>query len=133
MNKAKTRRGKGPTTIDEYLASVPPEARKSLTKIRAAIRSAVPKATEHISYGMPMFRYHRMLVAFAAFASHCSFFPMSRAVMETFKKELQSYDKSVGTIRFPVDKPLPATLVRKIVRARMAEVEARIPRTKKNE
>jgi len=109
-------------TVDEYLEKVPEPARGALNKIRAAIRSAVPpEATEVISYQIPTFKYEGMLVAYAAFSKHCSLFPMSKAVMETFKDELKNYPKSNGTIRFPVDKPLPAALVKKIVKARLAE------------
>lgn len=110
--------------MKEYLASVPEPARSTLNKVRAAIRSAVPpEATEGISYRIPMFKYKGALVWFAAFSNHCSFFPGSLAVMAAFKDELKAYHTSKGTIRFPVDKPLPATLVKKLVRARLAEKE----------
>ena len=93
---------------------------------RAAIRSAVPReATEAITYRIPTFKYNGGLVAFAAFSNHCSLFPMSYAVIGAFKKELKGFEVSKGTIRFPVDKPLPATLVKKIVKARIAENERR--------
>jgi uncharacterized protein YdhG (YjbR/CyaY superfamily) len=112
--------------VDEYLASVPEPARSTLTKIRAIIRSAVPPdATEAISYGMPTFKYKGALVGFAAFSNHCSLFPMSAALIDAFKDELKSYQTSKGTIRFPVDKPLPAALVKKIVKARIAQNETR--------
>jgi uncharacterized protein YdhG (YjbR/CyaY superfamily) len=113
-----------PKNVEEYLAGVPEPARSTLNKVRAAIRSAVPpETTEVISYQIPTFRYDGMLVAFAAFSKHCSFFPMSKAVMEAFKDELKPFPKSTGTIRFPVDKPLPAALVKKMVKARLAEKE----------
>ena len=113
-----------PKNVNEYLAAVPEPARSTLGKIRASIRSAVPpEATEAISYGMPTFRYKGALVGFAAFSNHCSFFPMSLAVMDVFKNELKNFDTSKGTIRFPVDKPLSATLVRKMVKARIAQNE----------
>src|SRR5690242_5648478 len=115
-----------PRNIDEYLAGVPEPARTTLQKIRAAIRSAVPReATEAITYRIPTFKYNGGLVAFAAFSNHCSLFPMSYAVIGAFKKELKGFEVSKGTIRFPVDKPLPATLVKKIVKARIAENERR--------
>lgn len=113
--------GNLPKTIDEYLAGVPEPARGTLQKIRAAIRAAAPDATECISYRMPAFRHGKLLVSFAAFSKHCSLFPMSNAVFATFQPELAKYETSKGTIRFPVDKPLPAALVRKIVKARLAE------------
>jgi uncharacterized protein YdhG (YjbR/CyaY superfamily) len=111
-----------PKDIDEYLAGVPEPARGTLNKVRASIQSAVPpEATEGISYGMPAFQYKGSLLAFAAFSNHCSLFPMSLAVMETFKKELKAFDTTRGTIHFPMNKPLPAALVKKLVKARVAE------------
>ena len=114
-----------PKDVDEYLAGVPEPARGTLERVRAAIRSAVPpEATESISYRMPTFKHNgRPLVWFAAFSKHCSLFPGSMAVMETFKNELKDFDVSKGTIHFPVDKPLPAALVKKLVKARVAEKE----------
>lgn len=108
--------------VDEYLARVPEPARGTLLKVRAAIRSAVPaEATEAISYGIPAFRYNGGLVGYAAFRDHCSFFPMSSALIEVFQAELKGYKTSKGTIRFPVDKPLPASLIKKLVKARLAQ------------
>jgi uncharacterized protein YdhG (YjbR/CyaY superfamily) len=97
-----------------------------LNKIRAAIRSAVPaEATEGISYRIPMFKYQGVLMGFAAFPDHCSLFVTSPSVMEAFHNELKGFDTSKGTIRFPLDKPLPAALVKKLVRARVAQNERR--------
>jgi uncharacterized protein YdhG (YjbR/CyaY superfamily) len=113
---------------DEYLARVPEPARSTLNKIRAAIRSAVPpEATEVISYGMPAFKRKGVLVWFAAFSNHCSLFPTA-AVIEAFKNELKGFVISKGTIQFPVDKPLPAALVKKLVKARLAQIEHKKPR-----
>ena len=113
-----------PKNIDEYLAGVPEPARSTLESVRAAIRSAVPaEATEAITYRIPTFKYKGGLVAFAAFSKHCSLFPMSLAVMEMFKSELKKFHTFKGTIHFPLDKPLPAALVKKIVKARIAEKE----------
>ena len=112
-----------PKNVDEYLAGVPEPARSTLQKIRATIRSAVPaEATEVISYGMPAFKHEGILIWYAAFADHCSLFPTA-AVIAAFKNELKGYSVSKGTIRFPVDKPLPAALVKKLVKARLAENE----------
>lgn len=112
-----------PKTVDEYLAAVPEPARSTLQKIRAAIRSNVPpEATEGISYGMPMFKHKRVLVWFAAFADHCSLFPTA-GVIARFKNELKAFRTSKGTIQFPVNKPLPATLVKKMIKARLAQIE----------
>jgi uncharacterized protein YdhG (YjbR/CyaY superfamily) len=113
-----------PKSVDEYLASVPEPARSTLNKIRSTIRSAVPsEATEAISYGIPTIKYKGSLLAFAAFTNHCSVFPMSYAVMGELEKELKRFEVSKGTIRFPMNKPLPAALVKKIVKARIAEKE----------
>jgi uncharacterized protein YdhG (YjbR/CyaY superfamily) len=113
-----------PKSVDEYLGRVPEPARSTLNQVRRTIRSVVPaQATEAISYGIPMFKYQGLLVGFAAFSKHCSLFPTSMAVMKAFKNELKSYQTSKGTIRFPVDKPLPAALVKKLVKARLAEKE----------
>ena len=113
-----------PKDVDEYLAGVPEPARSTLNKVRAAIRSAVPpEATEAISYRIPTFKYKGSLLGFAAFSNHCSFFPMSASVIEAFKNELKDFHTSKGTIRFPVDKPLSAALVKKLVKARIAQNE----------
>src|SRR6266436_5966513 len=89
-----------PKNVDEYLAGVPEPARSTLKKVRAMIRSVAPaRATETISYGMPIFKYKGFLVGFAAFSDHCSFFPMRSSVMELYKNELKSYSTSKGTIR----------------------------------
>jgi uncharacterized protein YdhG (YjbR/CyaY superfamily) len=115
--------------VDEYLAGVPEKARATLEKLRQTIKAAAPMASEGISYQMPMYKQHGMVVGFAAFKNHCSIFP-GAAVIDAYKKELKPYDTSKGTIRFPVDKPLPATLVKKLVRARIKENEARANRKK---
>jgi uncharacterized protein YdhG (YjbR/CyaY superfamily) len=121
-----TAKGATPKDTDEYLASIPEPARGTLNKIRAAIRAAAPaEATEAIGYGMPTFRHKGALVGFAAFSNHCSFFPMSGSVIEAFQSELKGYETSKGTIRFPVDKPLPAALVKKMVKARVAQNESK--------
>src|SRR5215469_8548762 len=114
--------GKKPKTPDEYLAGAPEPARSTLEHIRKVIWSVVPKeTTEVISYGIPMFKYKGMLVAYAAYAKHCSLFPTGSGVIEKFSKELKNYSTNKGTIRFPADKPLPDTLIKKIVKARVAE------------
>jgi uncharacterized protein YdhG (YjbR/CyaY superfamily) len=109
-------------SVREYIAGVPQPARSTLYKVRAAIRSAAPpEATETLSYQIPTFKYKGSLVAFAAFSKHCSFFPMSMSVIRAFKSDLKKFDTSKGTIRFPLDKPLPNGLVKKLVKARAAE------------
>jgi uncharacterized protein YdhG (YjbR/CyaY superfamily) len=124
-NRSSAAKGKGPPkNVDEYLAGVPEPARTTLNKIRAAIRSAVPpEATEVISYGIPAFKDKEPLVWFAAFSNHCSLFPTA-SVIEAFKDELKGFTKSKGTIHFATDKPLPAALVKKLVKARVAQNES---------
>jgi uncharacterized protein YdhG (YjbR/CyaY superfamily) len=112
--------------IDAYLATVPAEARAALQNLRKIIRAAAPKATETISYRIPMFKYHGMLVGFAAFKDHCSFFP-GAVLSKAHRDELRPYGTSKGTIRFTPDKPLPAALVKKLVRERIKQNEARRP------
>jgi uncharacterized protein YdhG (YjbR/CyaY superfamily) len=114
-----------PQTIDEYLAPLSREKRSALEKLRRAIQSAAPKAEECISYNIPAFRLGgRMLVAFGAAANHCAFYPGALPV-KTHKDELKAYDTSKGTIRFQADNPLPTTLVRKLVKSRIAEKAAK--------
>lgn len=111
-----------PTTVDEYLARVPEPARTTLSKVRATIRSVVPpETTELLSYRIPAFKYKGVLVWYAAFSQHCSLFP-TNAVIEAFKDELQNYTLSKGTIQFAVNKPLPAVLLKKMVKMRLAQV-----------
>jgi uncharacterized protein YdhG (YjbR/CyaY superfamily) len=126
----KVKPGATPQTVDDYLAALPEEARTTLEKIRKTIKAVAPKATEVISYQMPMYKYHGMLVGFAAFKDHCSFFPGANPVA-TFKDELKAYKTSKGTIRFPIGKPLPAALVKKLVKARIAENEQRAAKKEK--
>lgn len=111
--------------VDEYIAGVPDEVRPVLEKLRRTIRAAAPKAEEVISFQIPLFKYHGPLVFFAAFRNHCSFYVVSKPVMEIFSSELKPWDTSGTTIHFPVKNPLPASLVKKIVKARIEENEAR--------
>lgn len=127
-SRAKTKSSTAPKTVDEYLARVPEPAHGTLMKIRASIRSAVPaEATEALSYGIPAFKYKGTLVWYAAFAKHCSLFPTAM-VIEKFRSELKRYSISKGTIQFPIDRPLPPALLKKIVKARVAQVESKKPR-----
>jgi uncharacterized protein YdhG (YjbR/CyaY superfamily) len=114
---------RSPRTIDEYLERVAEDKRAALEKLRKAIRAAAPAAEECISYSLPAFRLDgRYLVAFGAATRHCAFYPGS--VVQDHEDELRGYDVSKGTIRFPADRPLPATLVRKLVKARIARGKA---------
>jgi uncharacterized protein YdhG (YjbR/CyaY superfamily) len=125
-NRGRAAKGKGaPKTVDEYLAGVPEPARGTLNKIRAVIRSAAPpQATETISYRIPAFKYKGVLLWFAAFSDHCSLFPTA-SVIEAFKNELEGFSTSKGTIQFPTERPLPASLVKKLVKARVAQIEGK--------
>ena len=108
-------------SVEDYLAAVPEPALTTLKKIRAIIQSVVPQeATESISYGMPAFKYKGYLVGYAAFANHCSLFPGAGAMVQ-FQDELKGYETAKGTIRFPMNKPPPVALLKKIVKARVAD------------
>jgi uncharacterized protein YdhG (YjbR/CyaY superfamily) len=112
-----------PTTIDEYLARAKPEQRAVLEKLRKTIHAVAPKAEESISYGLAGFKLNgRPLVYFGAWANHCAFYPMSAATLRNFQPQLKQFETSKGTIRFTTAKPLPVTLVRKLVKARIAEI-----------
>jgi uncharacterized protein YdhG (YjbR/CyaY superfamily) len=122
--RASATKGGKPNDVDEYIARVPEPARSTLKRMRAVIRSVVPpETTEVISYGIPTFKYKRGLVAFAAFTDHCSFFPLGSSVLDSFQEELKQFRVSKGTLHFPLDKPLPAVLLKKLVRARIAQNE----------
>jgi uncharacterized protein YdhG (YjbR/CyaY superfamily) len=125
-NRTSPARGQGaPKNFDEYLAGVPEPSRSTLNELRAAIRSAAPpQATETISYRIPAFKHKRVLVWFAAFSNHCSLFPTA-SVIEAFKNELKGFSTSKGTIHFPTDKPLPTALIKKLVKARVAQDESK--------
>ena len=112
--------------IDATLAALPADQRAALQALRQTIAAAAPEAQETISYGMPAFRYHgRALVSYSAFKAHCSFFPMSAALIESHRDELAGFATAKGTLRFTPEHPLPADLVVRIVRERMAQVDAR--------
>jgi uncharacterized protein YdhG (YjbR/CyaY superfamily) len=116
---------RGLTSVDEYFARVPEPAHRALTKIREAIRSAVPaETTEIISYRIPAFKHKKVLVWYAAFLDHCSLFPTA-SVIEAFKKELQGFSTSKGTIHFPIDKRVPTALIKKLLKARVAQSEGK--------
>ncbi|MCU1241376.1 MAG: hypothetical protein JWO71_2102 [Candidatus Acidoferrum typicum] len=124
--KAQTQKPKrAPKDVDEYLAGIPEPVRSTLNKMRATIRSAVPpEATETISYRIPAFKHNGVLVWFAAFSTHCSLFPTA-SVIEAFENELKGFSTSKGTIHFPADKPLPTALIKKLVKARVAQHEGK--------
>jgi uncharacterized protein YdhG (YjbR/CyaY superfamily) len=119
-------KGKGaPKNVEEYIADVPEPTRSTFNRLRAAIRSAVPpEATETISYRIPAFKHKRVLVWFAAFSNHCSLFPTA-AVIAAFENELKGFSTSKGTIHFPTDQPLPTALIKRLVKARVAQNETK--------
>jgi len=131
MQSGRTKRVAGranttPKTHVAYFAAVPEPGRATLKRVRDGIRSVLPAgATETISYGIPTFNYKGALVAIAAFSDHCSLFPMGSSAIKQFAADLKPYRTSKGTIQFPFDKPLPATLVKKIVKACVARNEAK--------
>ncbi|MDO8811579.1 MAG: DUF1801 domain-containing protein [Gallionella sp.] len=109
-----------PTTIDEYIADFPPEVQASLERLRLTIRTAAPDATEKISYQMPTFYFNGNLVHFAAYKHHVGFYPAPSGI-SAFQQELSVYKTSKGAVQFPLDKPLPLELVKKIVGFRVKE------------
>ena len=112
--------------VREYCAALPPPARRRMQEIRRIIRSVAPGATETFSYRIPGFRLDgKVFVYYAAFAAHCSLYPMGAKIRGAHAAALKGYKTSTGTIQFPLDKPLPATLVKRLVTARVAEVRAR--------
>lgn len=127
MLSKKSSKSRAPETIDEYLAPLSNEKRATLEKLRKDIASAAPKAEECISYQVPGFRlFGKLLVSFGAATNHCAFYPGAYPI-EAHKDELKAYGTSKGTIRFPADKPLPTTLVKKLVKSRIAQYAAKHP------
>jgi uncharacterized protein YdhG (YjbR/CyaY superfamily) len=116
-----------PTSIDAYLDTLPPDRRRAMEQIRAAIQRAAPEASETIAYKMPAFRSHggQFLVSFDAYKRHYSLFPASQVVVEALGRELTPYLSGKGTIRFPADRPIPEALVARVAEIRFREVAAR--------
>lgn len=125
-----------PATVSEYMRALPPAARAALEELRRVVRETAPDADEGISYEIPTYKLHgRMLLSIAAWKTHLGFYPLSGEILETYERELQPYLKPKATARFKMGERLPVALVKKIVRARIKEVEAaakpRKTRTKK--
>ena len=126
MNKGNTNTRSTPAKdVNAYLASVPEEARAALLKLRKTIKAAAPQATEIISYQIPAYKHHGLLVGFAALKDHCTFHVMSVNVTRAHAAELKNYKTGKASIRFPANKPLPAALVKRLIKARIAENESR--------
>jgi uncharacterized protein YdhG (YjbR/CyaY superfamily) len=112
-----------PKNVDDYIASAPDETRAPLTKLRSAVRGAAPDAVESIAYQMPAYKYKgKVLIYFGAAKHHVAVYGAS---MEAHAREFAAYSTSKGTIRFPLDKPIPTALVKKLVKTRMSEIESR--------
>lgn len=120
-----TKKGTSAETVDDYIAPLPQAVRTTLEALRNVIKAAAPKADEVISYRIPTYKYHGPLVHFAAFKDHCSFIVVSEPTLRSFSNELKSYRTSGTTIHFTAEKPLPAELVTRIVKARIKENELR--------
>jgi uncharacterized protein YdhG (YjbR/CyaY superfamily) len=116
-------------TIDDYIKAQPPKTQKMLKELRAAIKAAAPKAGETINYAIPTFTLNGNLVHFAAFDKHIGFYPTPSGI-EAFKKELAAYEGAKGSVKFPLDKPLPLRLVTRIVKFRVAEQMKKSPKKK---
>ena len=114
-----------PETVDDYLATLDDDARRTLQSVRASITKAAPKAEETISYGFPAFRLNgKLLACFRGARAHCSYHPMSGRIVAANRAALSGYETSAGTIRFPIGTPLPARIIRLLVKARIAEMDA---------
>lgn len=112
--------------VASYITALPPDARKAIKQVRTAIRAAAPRAEEAFSYRIPAFRMDgKPLVWYAAFRNHYSVYPIGAAITRSLAKEVDGYETSKGTIRFPLTEPVPVSLVKKLVKARIAEVRQR--------
>jgi uncharacterized protein YdhG (YjbR/CyaY superfamily) len=120
-----------PATIDDYIAGFPKDVQSILEKIRATIRAAAPKAEESISYRIPAYRMGKPLVYFAGFKEHVSLYPVTAPIKKKFEKELSPYEMSTGTVRFPLDEPVPYPLIGRIVKFMVQEHQAKLKVKKK--
>ena len=116
-------------TVDEYFSTLPPDTQSILEQVRNSIKQAAPQATEVISYNMPAFKMHGILVYYAAHTEHIGFYPTSSPI-EIFKDELSAYKYSKGAIQFPIDKPIPFDLISRIVRFRVQQDQAKAKKKK---
>ncbi len=120
-----------PKNIDTYISSAPEESREKLLELRALIASLVPNAEEGISYSMPAFKLHgKQLIGFAGYRHHVGFYPMSGSFLKDYAKELKNYKTSRGAVQFPLEKPLPVALIKKLVKGRVKAVSAQLKTSK---
>lgn len=115
-----------PKNVDAYFKTFEGVQLETLEKLRKAIKAAAPKAEETISYGMPVYKQNGTIAFFAGFKNHCSYFPGGNAIIKMFENELKPYEISKGTIRFAIDKPLPSSLVKKMVQAKIKYNETKL-------
>jgi uncharacterized protein YdhG (YjbR/CyaY superfamily) len=118
--------------IEAYLAAVPADKRAALETLRAQIKALAPEATEYFTYGMPAFKLGRGLAAYAAAKNHCALYPISSNIVPLLASELTGFKTSKGAIQFTVEKPLPQTLVARIIKARMEEIATQMAASKKS-
>ncbi|HEX6718353.1 MAG TPA: DUF1801 domain-containing protein [Pyrinomonadaceae bacterium] len=128
-SKKNAKNGASMKTVDEYIAAAPKEARSKLVQLRQTIKAVAPEAEEGISYGMPYYKYQRALVGFAAYKSHIGLYG---ALTEEQRHDFQNYETAKGSIRFPLDKPLPVTLIKKLIKQRIKNNETRIKMQQRN-
>ncbi len=114
---------KKPQNVTDYIAAAPKEIQAKLNEMRATISQIAPDATEYISYGMPVFKYEKPFIGFAALKNHIGLYPMSGSFVAAHQKELAGYNTSKGAIQLPLDKPLPVSLIKKIVKLRIKETK----------
>jgi uncharacterized protein YdhG (YjbR/CyaY superfamily) len=132
MNESSPAKGaSGPKDVDGYLAALPKDRRAALRKLRRIIRSGAPDAAETVSYRMPVFKHHGMLVGFASFKEHMTLFVMSTRTMKAHRAELGAFETTAGGIHFTSAKPLPVALVRRLVKERVRENEERDQKRRK--
>jgi len=118
-------RGTPAKNVDAYIAAAPEPARGMLREMRQIVKAAAPRAVEMISYGIPLYKQQGHLTAFAAFKNHVGFYVMSKRLMAAYRKEFAPYKQAIATVQFPIGEPIPAALVKKVVKARIKENEAR--------